>query len=169
MYSVTLLKPILKSVDWMGINWSALVLYRSNIQMRPVALVASNSVHEFFRQPIFLRLLFIVWHFRPEIDAAHSIMGGEIYLCFDTKSDQTDVCRKSSGPLETFSQPFNSNHKHLNIQLVSSESKFSKSFFQRPNPDYWLNPLVIPYNFVCSFHRKVKFMNHFSSDGSGRW
>ena len=46
LYLVNLLQPIIKSVDWTDISWSALVLYRSVIKMRPVAPVASNSVHE---------------------------------------------------------------------------------------------------------------------------
>ena len=76
----------------------------------------------------------MVSHFRPGIDASHSVMGGEIYLCFDEDSAQLDVCRKSAGPMETFSQPFNSNHQHAYITLVSSESKLL--IFERLNPDF---------------------------------
>ena len=57
---------------------------------------------------------------------ACSVMGGEIFLCFNMLSwDDAKVCRKSTGPLEPYSEVLSSKFDHWDIQLSSSNSKFS--------------------------------------------
>ena len=57
---------------------------------------------------------------------ACSVMGGQIYLCFNSASYyDSKVCRKSTDPLEPFSKVVSSTFDHYGIQLSSSDSKFS--------------------------------------------
>ena len=55
-----------------------------------------------------------------------AVMGNKIYLCFGRDSR---VCRKSDGPLKSFSGVASLNFERLNIPITSSNSKFSKCLY----------------------------------------
>ena len=60
-----------------------------------------------------------------------SVMGNKyIFLCFnDLDSNDWKRCRRSTGPLEQFSEVALSTHNHRNIQTSSSDSKFKNRFY----------------------------------------
>ena len=55
---------------------------------------------------------------------ACSVMGNELFLCFNYVPADTRRCRRSTGPLDQFSEVALSTHGHRFIQISCSDSKF---------------------------------------------
>ena len=66
-------------------------------------------------------------------DETCGVMGNKyIFLCFTSGSTTNDLkrCRRSTGPLEQFSEVASSTHLHRNIQISCSNSKLLYSSFE---------------------------------------
>ena len=67
--------------------------------------------------------------FDHQYGACSNMANMYIFLCFDLKEDSNDTddprrCRRSTGPMEQFSEVALSNHVHRGIQTSCSDSKF---------------------------------------------
>ena len=97
-----------------GINWqNRLYIFGGWFQRRQISLLSGRKLN---------RISSLTF---DHASSGCSVMGDEIYLCFNAGSwSDSKVCRKTTGPLEAFSKVLSSNFDHFGIQISSSNSKF---------------------------------------------